>query len=215
MIFGLDTTEPIEVVMANRQIARSRNLIQIALLELLKEKQFSKVHLSEISERANLSRKTIYNHFENKDAILRSLVDDILEPIFEGLSTSMVDPVNVERGQADFQKFFNQWKDNYATISLIRSTSGDLIILERLQSWFLQLFNTTIAPIQQRDKVRLGEMTISMVSGAFFMALLHWSDDGMKFPPNLMGKYLHSIVGPPILSKLGGDFIEVFNQYAD
>lgn len=62
------------------RITRTRQLLQDALGELLREKSFEAITIREITERATLNRVTFYAHFQDKYALLeyamRSMIHD-------------------------------------------------------------------------------------------------------------------------------------------
>ena len=65
----------------NRQAIRSRSMLQGALVDLLKEKRYQKITITEIIERAGLTRPTFYAHSETKDDLLPSYVGDIFDKV--------------------------------------------------------------------------------------------------------------------------------------
>ena len=55
----------------------SSDVFLMALLELLKEKSYSDISISELCRKAGLSRNTFYKFFSGKDALLSYLKEDI------------------------------------------------------------------------------------------------------------------------------------------
>jgi len=60
---------------------RSRRLLQQALLVLLADEPLSKVTVSQIAARADVSRQAFYLHFSSKEELLLSHVDDVFDEI--------------------------------------------------------------------------------------------------------------------------------------
>lgn len=56
----------------DRRIQRTRDLLQRAAMELIAEKGYDAVKVSDITERANLGRTTFYLHYQNKVDLLLS-----------------------------------------------------------------------------------------------------------------------------------------------
>jgi len=54
----------------NMNAQRSINIIVETLIDLLKEKKFSAISISELTKKAGLVRNTFYAHFENKEDVL-------------------------------------------------------------------------------------------------------------------------------------------------
>ena len=66
----------------DRRVQKTRKLLQDALIELVTEKGYESVSIREILERANVGRSTFYAHFQDKDQLLRSILDR-LDELFE------------------------------------------------------------------------------------------------------------------------------------
>ncbi|WP_179212480.1 TetR/AcrR family transcriptional regulator [Brevibacillus brevis] len=62
----------------DRRIARSRQVIMQAFIELLGEQEFERVTIQGIADRANVNRGTIYLHFTDKYDLLEQSVENYL-----------------------------------------------------------------------------------------------------------------------------------------
>ena len=60
-----------------------RGIIMTATLELLKKKDYKDVQMKEIAETANIGRRTLYRYFGNKDEIMGSIVESLMEDLAE------------------------------------------------------------------------------------------------------------------------------------
>lgn len=61
-----------------RNSIRSKKLIRLAMIELLAEKDISKITVVDIIKRADLSRNTFYAHYQDIYAIIEELENDFL-----------------------------------------------------------------------------------------------------------------------------------------
>ena len=62
---------------SSRIVERSKKNIKDAMLELMYEKEFSRITVNELLIRAGISRGTFYAHFANLEDVRRQLVDDL------------------------------------------------------------------------------------------------------------------------------------------
>ena len=62
----------------DRRSRRSRKLLKQGLLELLREKGFSRISVRDITERMDLNRGTFYLHYPDTTALMRSVEEDML-----------------------------------------------------------------------------------------------------------------------------------------
>lgn len=65
------------------RIRRTRKLLSTSLFDLMAEKDFSKISVNEICDKAMVHRATFYNHFKDKEDLLNYTLDEIQEALFE------------------------------------------------------------------------------------------------------------------------------------
>jgi AcrR family transcriptional regulator len=73
---------------ADRRIERTRKHLLDAFRDLVLERGFARVTIGDVIARANIGRSTFYEHFENKDDILRQSI----APLFEILAATVSAP---------------------------------------------------------------------------------------------------------------------------
>lgn len=66
---------------------RSMDWIAAALIDLMKEKPFSSISITEISNRADLNRRTFYRSFTSKEEVLTYYLDKIWHEALNDLKT--------------------------------------------------------------------------------------------------------------------------------
>ena len=60
------------------RVRRTRNLLKDALRTLLKERHLSEISVQDIAERATINRATFYAHFETKEALVWTMLEEDL-----------------------------------------------------------------------------------------------------------------------------------------
>lgn len=58
------------------RVKRTRQLLQQAMMELVQEQSISSISIQDITERATVNRATFYAHFEDKYALMDSILRD-------------------------------------------------------------------------------------------------------------------------------------------
>lgn len=67
------------------RVIKTKNSIYNALLNLMREKQFEEIKVSDICDKALINRSTFYAHFEDKYELLASYINDMKESLTEEL----------------------------------------------------------------------------------------------------------------------------------
>ena len=67
--------------MNDRQITKSRNAIKLAFLDLLSEKDLEQITIQDISDRANIGRRTFYYHYQDKYDLLSSVLQEHIDEL--------------------------------------------------------------------------------------------------------------------------------------
>lgn len=94
----------------DRRIQKSRQAIMDALIELMAKKDFEKITINEIADKANVNRGTIYLHYADKYALLHECVEISLTALDE---SCIPDPANPESAKESIIKTF-QYMENHS-----------------------------------------------------------------------------------------------------
>ena len=71
-----------EIKSEDRRVKRTRAAIQAALLSLMTEKSYESISVQDIIDRADVGRATFYNHFADKEDLLRDGIEGLTTMLF-------------------------------------------------------------------------------------------------------------------------------------
>ncbi|AIQ56536.1 TetR/AcrR family transcriptional regulator [Paenibacillus borealis] len=71
---------------------RSKKWLSDALIDLLQEKPYSNITITEICDKAELVRKTFYRNFTSKEAVLIEIIDLMFQDFFKYISDQNLGP---------------------------------------------------------------------------------------------------------------------------
>ena len=186
----------------NRQTIRSRRMLQSALLDLLKEKPYAKVTVSNIVEHADLARSTFYAHFDTKEDLLESILDKILNQFFEYLyERDVLNPSHQEDLEINI-KFFGIWRENAETIKLLNAIDIDCLLIKKFRKYWEDHDAKHFSPKFPHRNPALTRYENEYLTYSFVGILRHWLSEGMKQSPEVMGGLLYQLTGPPILEAI-------------
>ena len=156
----------------DRRIRKTRKFIQEALFSLMKEIPYSRIRINQITERADISRSTFYLHYETKDGLLFSIVDEIIDEYFQA-----IDRVAQGSTQSPAYLLFSKWKQNIDKLRLILDAGMEYRVYQRLR-----VFNSMRKEQDYAVNPLLNDYIRTMLDGASFALLLRWTQDHAKVP---------------------------------
>jgi AcrR family transcriptional regulator len=174
------------------RVRRTKKWLQQALFELMREKPFRSLQISEIASRAEVSRPTFYLHFTSKEELLLSMVDLSFAEFFQELLTAL--PQGEYSKLALCTQLFVQWQRHHETFALIVATDLQQEIIERMRGYLktiLEYLQTqTGKPLAKGDAFDL--MVGFMANGAYAL-LVEWGTKKLPYTPEQMGMFLHQL----------------------
>ncbi len=190
----------------DRRAARSKRLIVGALRELILEKDFKKISVTDIVERADIGRATFYAHFEDKQALERYLFSMLLAQIEAEIDAILVE----DDGSA------SEYQCLVPSLALFR-------ISEEKHKWFKQNasrpdvgLGMLIKPLVARMVTRLEELGIeegldtiprqtmaNYLISALIAMLTEWILDDMPEPPEVVDAMYQSLAEPTLRRLVG------------
>ena len=132
-----------------------------ALLELIEQKDYDLITIKDITDIANISRRTFYLHYENKEQLLNEIYWNFIEWTLRPFRDTCA--INEHTGKSDLflklTNFITVIKDNKRTVRCLFDGERKYLALSIIISIFL------------------AERTFSQMNGSFF---LHHFDDPKK-----------------------------------
>lgn len=182
----------------DRRVRRTRSSLQAALLELLHEKRLSKIHITEIAERADISRPTFYLHFESKEDLLFSYLDDLFDEIQEAM-VNHVDKSNQLDVKSMTLASFELWAEHAETWQWVMQAENKERVIERLRAHVAFIMRESrqyrTDSITEIHDDFIYECSIDFLTGGVYMLLRRWIGSGMAHSAEEMGLMAYRLMG--------------------
>ncbi len=172
-------------------------------MELIHEKPFDRITVSEIAERADVARATFYLHFDDKDALLLSSLDTLVEGIVEEIKGfSQRDLVSGVPHPALI--VFEVVQRDPALFRVILNGQGGNLLLQRLRLYAAQTAHQAVKSMGITPSIPPAFIA-DFMAGAMLSVLTGWLEEDMTTPPGEMAQRFYSLVRPGILQVLSLD----------
>lgn len=148
---------------------RVKKSITKALFDLMHEKSFSDISISELIRLAGVARVSFYRNYDSKEDVLMTLIEDVLEQFRQTLDsneTNYYTYENIRRSFEYFKKYGNFVLDMY-------QFGYGSILLE-----ILNRFHEEVAGTMPNSSVEKYKLYIYI--GALFNTAIMWLQNGAK-----------------------------------
>jgi len=155
----------------DRRLLRTRQSLRNALLELLPEKTWDELTVQDICDRANIGRSTFYVHFQNKEELLSTGLNDLREGLQQWAARKQKDtvrPFHFLDGLIE-----HMFEQRRVFCAVIGRRSG-YVVQSRFRELVLQLVSEDLGKIAPAGWER--DATVHYFAGAIF-ELLSWAVD--------------------------------------
>jgi AcrR family transcriptional regulator len=188
----------------DRRIIRTKRMIRDALSELIGEKGFDGITVTDLTIKADINRGTFYLHYRDKYDLLEQSEDEIIKEFYElAKEFNPLDIINfnMENEPLPFAvKMFEYLKENATFMKAILGSKGDPTFQIKFKDFMrVNLFEEKI--VKQLNKINMlvpQEYLIAYIISAHLGVIQQWLASGMVQSPREMALILPkmTLAGP-------------------
>lgn len=168
----------------DRRQRKTREAIFFAFVELLSEKEFSKITVGEIIDKANVGRATFYSHFETKDFLLKELCEELFDHIFEA-STGEEDThahiFDCDAPDSVFLHLLQHLQKNDNNILKLLSCTNNELFLRYFKMGLLKLVKSQMLLLEKgRDDGLPEDFWLNHIATTFVETVRWWIEGSLR-----------------------------------
>lgn len=185
----------------DKRALRSRKLLQEALIQLLEQKEYTKISVADISEAAGVARPTFYLHYKTKDDLILGYLDDMFEQFYDDIPHEML---TISSAGVDLAKLlFSQWEKHRLFVQAVVNAGLDNLIMKRFQQYITRVFGRFL----RTNKLTLSnpellKYVVDYLAGASMMIIMRWLREDMRHSVDTIALLYTELARPGILSLL-------------
>lgn len=183
----------------DRRLIRSRRLLGNALMELMQEKRYIDITVQDIIDRADVGRTTFYKHFQDKEDLLISNLEAILENFIHHMDRGEEDQMLLSTAD-----FFRHVKENQDLYKAMLGGQGMDVLFNKglaLMSQKIEKHLNNIPRKKQDLSIPIPVLS-NYLAGSFLILLKWWVDHKMVYSPEQMDAMYQRLVMPGTLQVL-------------
>jgi AcrR family transcriptional regulator len=167
----------------DRRIAKSQEAIKTAVIELMAEKNFDDITIQDISDRANVSRGTIYLHYLDKYDLLNKLIEEHINQMRELCEST---------AEMDFKDanlpWFEYLESNYLFFSTMLASKGAPSFRSQFLTFLIEEFTDEVNIIEGKNRGLNEDVILQFIVTSYVGIVEWWITNGMPYPPRVMAE---------------------------
>jgi AcrR family transcriptional regulator len=184
----------------DRRALRTQQALINALLELLSARHYDKITVQDIVEQANVGRATFYSHYQNKDDLLKSGFERILDTLVQQI-------VSFEKDQClfDTSMLFHHAQGHYELFrTLVWGSGFDLLTKEGHAALSKKIEDRFALLLKGRQPPSIPlPILANSVAGSLLIMLKWWLENKMPYSPERMDEIFQQLVMSGVRTVLG------------
>ncbi|MBT2701466.1 TetR/AcrR family transcriptional regulator [Bacillus sp. ISL-40] len=167
----------------DRRIAKSQEAIKTAVIELMSEKNFDDITIQDISDRANVSRGTIYLHYMDKYDLLDKLISEhINEMRVICESASELDFIDANL------PWFEYLERHYLFFSTMLASKGAPSFRNQFLEFLIEEFKDEVEVAKGKNQGLNEDVILQFIINSYVGIVEWWITNGMPYPPRVMAE---------------------------
>jgi AcrR family transcriptional regulator len=188
----------------DRRSIRTQRLLGEALIALLLEKRYDDITVQDILDRANIGRSTFYEHYWDKEDLLTSEIERVIDLLDQHIATPSQHPAVFLPSLALFQHVREQQRLYRALlrgqgIQALLRVKGIQMVTQAFQDLLRTRVETRLRGEGEKEgSDELLAAVASYVVGAFMALMQWWLETEMAWSPERMDALFRDLVLPGV-----------------
>lgn len=182
----------------DRRITRTKRMIRDAFTQLMEEKGFEAITVSDLTEKADINRGTFYLHYKDKYDLLEQSekevfveLDKIAEEAWKTINMDDIKNLKVGMPLPFVIKLFEYLEENSTFMNVILGANGDPSFQARLKEVIKKkMFDKFFQVANEENMMVPLDYLTAYVSSAHLGVIQHWLKVGMDRSPHEMASML-------------------------
>jgi AcrR family transcriptional regulator len=190
-----------------RQIERTKRLLNQAFMQLIEEKPYRKITVTDICDQAGFARKTFYAHYETKEDIITECLDNLLDVSFYKPFKDLEEFPPITEADRGILKLIVMWQENAHFFRFLAENGLNDLLLnkykEKLDKIQLDVINPAMSINPQNTPM---DYFYIYMANAQIAILQHWVEKDLRISPEDIGRILKTLTGPNTLIHFAKEF---------
>src|SRR5215216_4210333 len=171
----------------DRRSQRTRHLLSAALVELIREKDYKAITVSDIIERANIGRSTFYAHYRDKNDLFVGEMDRVIEVLSQRIPGQEEMPFFPSLG------LFRHVGEEYELYKALVWTPGIDLLIKHMQKSLTQRIDQGLEKSGKKFDIPL-PILANFIAGTFLTLLKWWLENKRIYSSEQIDEFFKKLI---------------------
>ena len=189
---------------SDRRVARTKRLLDNALLSLIEERGYAATTVADIAERADVGRATFYLHYHDKEELLAESLERLLQAVTADVRPMTVTEVVSER-MTQTTLLFRHVAERPGLYRALLTERGATLATSSLRRHLSDVMerNVTSRLVSEAVRPLPADLLASHAAGSLLGLVTWWLEHDQPRSPEEMGQLFQQLITPGVASVLG------------
>lgn len=177
------------------RVIKTKNILYATLLELLKDKAFEEIKVSDICEKALINRSTFYSHYADKYELFSAYIDNLKLSLTKELDKNQNISTSKEYYLEMLSLFLNHVSEQKQVYRAVMQQNKNSIIMDMIYHAFNEDIAKNIEIEDGKNKENIPSNFIAtFYLGAVLSVGMEWLTNENKYTKKELLKYLDVLI---------------------
>ncbi|WNQ12863.1 TetR/AcrR family transcriptional regulator [Paenibacillus aurantius] len=167
----------------DRRIQKTQEALKKAIIELMSEKEFDDITIQDISDRANVSRGTIYLHYQDKFDLLDRLIAEHIKEMRDICESTS----DMEYKDANLP-WFEYLEKNHLFFSTMLKSKGAPSFRSQFLEFLIEEFQDEVNVKGGKNRGLNADVILQFIVTSYVGMVEWWIANGMPYSPHVMAE---------------------------
>ncbi len=180
----------------DRRVSRTQEMLRKSLFPLIISKGYDAITVQDILDQANVGRSTFYAHFKDKDDLLLSGFDVLIQELFQHIKNESQHSLDNKKVIFRFSlPLLEHANENRLLFKALLGNRGGILVQKKAFEMIVKLVKYEILNSKnssRRNQIE-EEIRTHFYAGAFFSTLKHWLEGKIKIDSLELDEYFQAM----------------------
>ncbi|GAK40860.1 TetR/AcrR family transcriptional regulator [Paenibacillus urinalis] len=173
----------------DRRIIKTQEALKSAVIELMREKPFDDITIQDLSDRANVSRGTIYLHYMDKYDLLDKLIETHINELRDRCEAAA--DMDFVEGSLIWTEYL---ESNYSFFSMMLASKGAPFFRHRFLEFLIEEFKDEVDTTKGKNEGLNKDLVVQFVASSYVGVVEWWFSNERPVSHEVLAEQLGTLL---------------------